>query len=226
VNADAARNARLPVVPRHRQPPHRQPPHRDLARFEQRAPHYEKGVLGRLHQEITDRSAALALAENPTPQRVLDVGCGTGYLLRLLASRCPGAVELAGIDPSPAMVEVARNARGGGNADGRVHFSVGYAERLPYPDASFDLVVSTTSFDHWSAQQAGLAECARITNPGGRLVLVDQFSIFVAPTLVMGRRGKARTKGRATRLLSAAGFHSLAWHDVYAVIIKAVTAVR
>jgi ubiquinone/menaquinone biosynthesis C-methylase UbiE len=41
---------------------------------------------------------------------------------------------------------------------------------------SFDLVVSVTSFDHWSDQQAGLAECHRVLVPGGRLVLVDQFS--------------------------------------------------
>jgi len=89
--------------------------------------------------------------------------------------------------------------------DERLGFSVGTAEELPYPGTSFDLVVSTTSFDHWADQQAGLRECARVLAPGGRLVLVDLFSPWLIPTLIGGRRGKARTRRRAGRLLSAAG---------------------
>jgi SAM-dependent methyltransferase len=120
------------------------------------------------------------------------------------------------------MVEVASYWAG----DPRLKFSTGTAERLSFPAGTFDLVVSTTSFDHWSDQQAGLNECARVLQPGGRLVLVDQFSWWLAPTLLAGRRGKARTKTRATRLLLAAGFRSAEWADVHAVIIKAVTALR
>jgi len=157
---------------------------------------------------------------HPAPGRVLDVGCGTGYLPRLLAQRCPQASELAGIDPAPAMIEAAEQAAG----DQRLRFTVGAAERLPYPDGAFDLVVSTTSFDHWAGQRAGLGECARVLAPGGHLVLADLFSPLLRPTLLAGRRGKARTRRRASQLLIAAGFTGLAWHDLYAVIIKAVTA--
>jgi ubiquinone/menaquinone biosynthesis C-methylase UbiE len=196
------------------------PPHRDIAAFDERAPGYEGGWLGKVHHEIADRTAALALAETPMPMRVLDIGCGTGYLLRLLASRCPGAIELAGVDPAPAMIELAEAKA----SDERLRFSFGVAEQLPYPDGAFDLIVSTTSFDHWADQRAGLAECARVMRQGARLVLVDQFSAWLAPTLLAGHRGKARTKPRATRLLIAEGFRSPEWHDLYAVIIKAVTA--
>ena len=87
-------------------------------------------------------------------------------------------------------------------------------------------MVSTTSFDHWADQGAGLAECARVLAPGGRLVLADQFSLLLWPTLLFGRRGKARTRARATRLVTAAGFRGPRWHRVYAGIIQAVTAVR
>ena len=59
--------------------------------------------------------------------------------------------------------------------------------------------------------------------PGGHLVLIDVFSPWLIPTLVGARRAKARTRTRVSRLLSAPGFTSLAWHDVYA-LIKAVTA--
>jgi len=193
---------------------------RDVAAFDQRARDYEEGWRGRLHHEIADRTGDLALGCAPAPQRVLDVGCGTGYLLRQIAARCPQASELAGIDAAPAMIEVAAAA----SADDRLRFRVGTAEELPWPAETFDLVVSTTSFDHWADQQAGLTECARVMVPGGTLVLVDQFSFLLLPTLLAGRRGKARTKRSATRLVTAAGFGSPRWHDLYAVTIRAVTA--
>jgi len=196
------------------------PPHRDIAAFEDRAAGYEQGWRGRLHHDIADRTAALALSASAAPRRVLDIGCGTGYLLRLLARQWPQASELAGIDPAPSMIEAAEDSA----RDERMQFSVGAAERLPYPDSSFDLVVSTTSFDHWSDQQAGLRECARVLVPGGRLMLVDLFSLWLIPTLTGGRRAKARTRSRADQLLSAAGFKSIDWHDLYAIIIQAVTA--
>ena len=159
-----------------------------------------------------------------TPRRVLDVGCGTGYLLRQLAARCPEET-LDGIDAAPPMIKVAEAAVAADPATrGRIGFRVGTAERLPWPDGTFDLVVSTTSFDHWADQRAGLAECARVLGPGGRLVLVDQFSLLLLPTLAGSRRDKARTKRRASRLLTEAGFGSLRWHTLYAVIIGAVTA--
>ena len=196
------------------------PPHRDIAAFEDRAAGYEQGWRGRLHHDIADRTAALALSASAAPRRVLDIGCGTGYLLRLLARQWPQASALAGIDPAPSMIEAAEDSA----RDERMQFSIGAAERLPYPGSSFDLVVSTTSFDHWSDQQAGLRECARVLVPGGRLMLVDLFSLWLIPTLTGGRRAKARTRSRADQLLSAAGFKSIDWHDLYAIIIQAVTA--
>jgi ubiquinone/menaquinone biosynthesis C-methylase UbiE len=193
---------------------------RDVAAFDDRARDYEEGWRGRLHHEIADRTADLALACVPAPQRILDVGCGTGYLLRQLAARCPQASELEGIDAAPTMIGVAAATA----ADDRLHFRVGTAEELPWPAETFELVVSTTSFDHWADQRAGLTECARVMVPGGTLVLVDQFSSLLLPTLLVGRRGKARTKRSASRLVTAAGLRSPHWHDLYAVIIRAVTA--
>ena len=85
-------------------------------------------------------------------------------------------------------------------------------------------MVSTTSFDHWEDQAAGLAECARVLRPGATLVLVDQFSAWLLPTLVGSRRDKARTRARCERLLAAAGFGAPTWHRCYALIINAVVA--
>ena len=177
--------------------------------------------MGRLHRDIADRTIHLALNCAPGAWRVLDIGCGTGYLLRQIAQQLPTAVELAGIDAAPGMVEVAQTLA---PASGRLHFSVGFVEKLPYPTGSFDLVVSTTSFDHWADQRAGLEECARVLVPGGHLVLTDLFSLLLVPTLLAGHRGRARTTARAGRLLTAAGFRSPRWHRIHTLFLRTVTA--
>jgi ubiquinone/menaquinone biosynthesis C-methylase UbiE len=198
------------------------PPYRDVAEFNDRAASYDHGWRGRLHHQIADRTASIAVATVAAPNRVLDLGCGTGYLLRTLAGRYPDAVQLVGIDAAPEMAKTANAV----TQDDRLTFAVGVAEHIDYPAETFDLIVSTTSFDHWSDQQAGLLECARVLRPGGRLVLVDQFSSWLLPTMLTSRRGKARTRHRATRLLRGAGFDSPHWHRLYAVIINAVTATK
>jgi ubiquinone/menaquinone biosynthesis C-methylase UbiE len=195
---------------------------RDVAAFGERAQGYDEGWRGRMHHQIADRTVDLALTCMPAPKQILDVGCGTGYLLGQLAARAPQAEVLVGIDAAPAMIKVARTAA----ADDRPRFVVGTAEQLPWPAAAFDLVVSTTSFDHWADQRAGLAECARVLAPGGFLVVADLFSALLLPTLLAGRWGKARTRRRAAHLLTAAGLRSPHWHRVYAVIIQAVTATK
>jgi hypothetical protein len=57
-------------------------------------------------------------------------------------------------------------------------------------------------------------------------VLTDQFSVLLWPTLVGSHRGKARTRGRATGLITSAGLRSPQWHRLYAVIIQTATATK
>ena len=199
------------------------PADRDVAAFDGRAATYEQGMLGRLHREIAKRTVDVILASGSEPVRILDIGCGTGYLLRVLADHCPLAQELAGIDPSPSMIRTAESL----SADDRLWFGSGIgAENLPFGEDAFDVITATTSFDHWSNQRAGLAECARVSTPIGRLIVVDQFSGWLLPTLVAGRRGEARTKASATRLLKSVGFASIRWQGLYTPLIKAVVASR
>jgi ubiquinone/menaquinone biosynthesis C-methylase UbiE len=196
------------------------PRHRDVEAFHERASSYEDGWRGRLHHDIVERTAALALTVDPVPRRVLDVGCGTGQLLGLLAGRLPGATDFAGIDAAAGMVTVAARQA----SDGRIRITQGVAERLPYEDRTFDMVVSSNSFDHWEDQARGLAECARVTAPGGHLVLVDLFSWWMMPTLLVGHRDRVRTVPAMTRLVTRAGYRSVTWHPLYASIVRAVTA--
>jgi ubiquinone/menaquinone biosynthesis C-methylase UbiE len=194
---------------------------RDVRAFDERAPGYQSGRLGRVHRDIADQVVELALSCAPAPRRVLDVGSGTGYALRRLAGRLPAATELVGIDPAPGMVRVA----GQSADDRRLRFLMGAAEQLPAADGTFDLVISITSFDHWAGQQTGIAECARVLAPGGCLVLADLFSALLWPTLLTVRRGKARTRSRAAGLVTAAGLRAPRWHRVYP-FVQAMVAVK
>lgn len=94
---------------------------------------------------------------------VLDVGCGNGWLVRLIASLVPeGAV--AGIDLSDQMIREARELSAGQD---RVRFEVGTAERIPFPNASFGRAVSIESAYYWPDPAAGLGEIFRVLQPGG-----------------------------------------------------------
>jgi ubiquinone/menaquinone biosynthesis C-methylase UbiE len=142
---------------------------RDVAHFDRWSSHYDRSVLQRFFfgpiQEATISEAAIRA---PSVEAVLDVGCGTGQLLRRIDRRFPDA-ELVGVDPAPGMVKQARAAR----SDGRIDFVNGSAESLPFPDAHFDLVLTTLSFHHWADQQQGLHEIRRVLRSGGLFVLTD-----------------------------------------------------
>ena len=100
------------------------------------------------------------------PANLLDVGCGTGRLLRKVAARWPNA-RLMGVDLSEGMLDVARRLAPG------VEFRVGGAETLSLPAASVDAALSTISFHHWNDQAAGLRNIARMLRPSGVFCLAD-----------------------------------------------------
>lgn len=192
---------------------------RDVTAFDDRASRYDDGWLGQMHHRICNRVAEIAVEQVPDARRILDVGCGTGYLVARLAEKLPNAESLIGIDAAEAMIHVALQNR----HDPRIAFAVATAERLPVA-SGFDLVVSSTSFDHWSNQLQGLRECARALDAGGQLVLCDLFSTLLVPTLLGTRREKARTRRRAMTLLAAAGFKQPSWYPVHTKLINAVSA--
>ena len=98
----------------------------------------------------------------------LDVGCGTGFLALLLAEL---GHRVTGVDAADEMLELARAKAAGAGAT--VDFRRADAEALPFPDASFDLVVERHVIWTLPAPAVALAEWARVLRPGGCLVLVE-----------------------------------------------------
>ena len=103
---------------------------------------------------------------------VLEVGSGPGQLAVLLARAAPD-ITLTGVDISPEMVDRAARRAEGAGLGGRVRLEVGDVGSLPFPDASFDAVVSTLSLHHWPDPARGLTEVHRVLKPGGEARIYD-----------------------------------------------------
>lgn len=125
------------------------------------------GQLAALHRTIVDL-AAIRVGE-----QILDVGCGPGRLA-IMAGRAGGpSGAVAGIDPAPEMIALAR--RKADQAGVRARFDVGVIESLPYPADSFDVVLGSLMLHHLpdALKSRGFGEIRRVLKPGGRLVAVD-----------------------------------------------------
>lgn len=144
--------------------------HGDVGRFDEWAPTYEAHWMQRMvFEPIQKTLLELAAEQVSRPGSILDVGCGTGKLLRATSARFPEA-RLEGVDAAPHMVETAIHLLPPGSS---IHVREATAEALPFPDRQFDLVFSTMTFHHWADQAKGVSEVARVLTPGGRWLLCD-----------------------------------------------------
>jgi len=105
-------------------------------------------------------------------QRVLDLGCGTGTLTVMLKQSASGA-QIFGIDGDGEVLAIARTKAEQAHVD--IHWDYGLAHHLPYPDNSFDVVVSSLMIHHLGNADKVRAFCEvrRVLRPGGRLHILD-----------------------------------------------------
>ncbi|MFX1475536.1 MAG: class I SAM-dependent methyltransferase [Promethearchaeota archaeon] len=103
---------------------------------------------------------------------LVDVGCGPGYLIVLIAKKFP-SLQIIGMDIAQNMVNAAtRNITARGLAK-RVDFRQGDIHHLPFNDGTLDFVVSTLALHHWEHPSQALREIHRVLNPGGQFLIYD-----------------------------------------------------
>ena len=122
------------------------------------------------HRPIVEPT--LALMDLQPTDRVLDVGCGTGWLCRMLARLVPEG-RVVGIDVSDQMVQRAQAAS---SAFSNVEFLAGGAGKIPWQDGFFTKVISVESAYYWPDPAAGIREIHRVLAPGGTAwVLINYY---------------------------------------------------
>jgi ubiquinone/menaquinone biosynthesis C-methylase UbiE len=156
---------------------------RDLAgRLERRA---------QAEDEVAARDTYLGLLDIAAGERVLDVGCGSGAVTRELARRVGTRGLAVGLDPSLALLAVARELAQEMGLGDRVQFREGNALRLPFLDSSFDAVVCATVLSHVPRGEAAIPELVRVLRPGGRVGVFDldtDMTAFTHPDRALTRR--------------------------------------
>jgi ubiquinone/menaquinone biosynthesis C-methylase UbiE len=178
------------------------------------------------------RRFEIALLADASPRRILEVGCGTGELLRYAGARFPRAA-LTGLDPDATALERARRKleEAGRSAD----VVQGRAESLPFPDASFDLVLSSLMLHHLetATKVRALTEWRRVLDHRGLLLLVDLGvpRSFLTKILLWPLRYPIleeqadNFRGRVPSMLRAAGF-AFEEAGVYGSVVVAYHARR
>ncbi|MEM7541688.1 MAG: class I SAM-dependent methyltransferase [Pseudomonadota bacterium] len=139
----------------------------DAASYDEVAGDFER-YTERFTVPIAER--LLDFAAIPDGAHVLDVGCGTGVVARLIARRQPNT-KVTGLELSAGMRETAKGLIEGEGLDGQIEIAAGDAEALDYSDESFDAVVSLYALRHFPDPAKAVAEMRRVSKPGARTVV-------------------------------------------------------
>lgn len=146
---------------------------------------HAQGLLGRFiafvmaRETFADNQRAIEALEIRECDHVLDVGCGHGRSLALIATRTSSGY-VAGADPSDLMAEIAVRRNRVAVKAKKISVVIATAADLPFASGEFDKALCVHVLYFWTDMRAGLREIARVLKPGGRLALVFRSSRHVA----------------------------------------------
>ena len=144
------------------------------------------------------------LAQPRPGDRVVDVACGTGIVARIAAARVGPTGAVVGIDLNPGMLSVARavvstDAR----PSGPLQWQEASAEKLPFPDGSFDVVYCQLGLQFFADRAAALREMHRVLGAEGRLALMVWRGIHESPGFAVLAEALERHVGQAAAIMRA-----------------------
>ena len=185
---------------------------RSKSTFNQQADTYDEDIHGQ-HARTLYPVLLSKLAHIPF-QRALDLGCGTGEMMKMLL-QSDDQRELYGIDLSEKMLSVAE-----GKLSGKVQLVLGDSEHLPFVDNFFDVVYCNDSFHHYPAPENVIREVQRVLKPGGTFLIGDCWQPLVGRAIMNfymrhSKEGdvKIYSKEEMISLLSKC-FHDISWEQV------------
>ena len=129
---------------------------------------------GRSEDEVAARTAYLALLGIAPGERVLEVGCGSGVVLRDVARKVAPGGAAVGLDLSLALLEVARRLAEEEGLGGLIELREGDARSLPFGDGELDAALAVTTLVHVPEAERAIAELVRVVRPGGRVGVFDR----------------------------------------------------
>ena len=191
-------------------------------------------VIAATVREKTFRPALIDAAAIHPGQDVLDLACGTGTLATMIGTRVRG-VKMSGLDADPQVLAIAeRKAMAAGVA---VRFEQGYSNRLPYPDGSFDRIVSSLFFHHLSLpeKRETAREAFRVLRPAGELHVADwgraenwlMRALFVPVQLLDGYANtRDNVSGGLPAVFADAGFADVRQTQTFATMFGSLALYR
>ncbi|MCB1526556.1 MAG: methyltransferase domain-containing protein [Hyphomicrobiaceae bacterium] len=151
--------------------PHRYVNELDEAAIERLISRLEARAKDRVFTTLFDNYMTKIISH--APKSILEIGSGTGSMMRSLARRRDYSGRILGIEQSPVFVDAARRLASEEGLADRVDFHVGDAHKLDVPDRSFDAVILNTVLSHVSDTMTVLGEATRVVKPGGVVAIFD-----------------------------------------------------
>lgn len=191
-------------------------------------------VIAATMRERAFRTALVDQAVILPGHDVLDLACGTGTLATMIGTRVPGA-NLNGLDADPQVLAIARRKSRAAGVE--VRFEQGLSIRLPYPDGSFDRVVSSLFFHHLALQhkRETAAEVLRVLRPGGELHVADwgraanalMRALFVPVQILDGFANTGdNVSGRLASVFEEAGFEEVRQTGAFSTVFGTLALYR